>query len=442
MPETFKCPSCSAPLDFAGTTFQKCKFCGSSIIVPSETFHRAGTPSFQNFDLSNLTGRALKIAEIQKEIERGNKINAIKIFRETFGTGLKEAKDAVEAMERGEGIDISGMNVQTNKVHKIQLNPEVAKKIGYTVGGSILATTIIIGVITLVIVGAAIFITFYAINSVENAKPPTIAQTENPVETKPQIAVEIVKFGGEGNGAGKFTDNRSVAVDGKGKVYSANYNDGKIQVFDESGKFKTQWLSDKDMNLYDLAADREGNLYVAQNKGIFKYKGETGELLKKFESRRVVGIALTSDEKIVAIANNKNIVILDKDLKIIKEITDAHTLASSSFGFDKLAVDGDGVIYVVDRTSDEIAKFSQEGKFLDKFKTDISSPNDIAINNRGHLYLSDTSEIYIFTSDGKQINSFKTDQAFGMAFNNNDELYVASRPFVVKYKINVGYGEK
>lgn len=37
----------------------------------------------------------------------GRKIEAIKIFREVFNTGLKEAKDAVEAIERGEDIDIS-----------------------------------------------------------------------------------------------------------------------------------------------------------------------------------------------------------------------------------------------------------------------------------------------------------------------------------------------
>ena len=112
MAETFKCPSCAAPLEFEGKPMQKCPFCGSSVIVPSEMFYPpAGRQA--NLDFSSLTGRALKIAEIQREIQRGNKINAIKIFRETFGTGLKEAKDAVEAMERGESVDISGMQVQS-----------------------------------------------------------------------------------------------------------------------------------------------------------------------------------------------------------------------------------------------------------------------------------------------------------------------------------------
>jgi ribosomal protein L7/L12 len=37
-------------------------------------------------------------------IERGQKIEAIKQYRERTGSGLKEAKDAVEALERGEQL--------------------------------------------------------------------------------------------------------------------------------------------------------------------------------------------------------------------------------------------------------------------------------------------------------------------------------------------------
>ena len=42
--------------------------------------------------------------QIRTLISAGNKIAAIKLYRELTGVGLKEAKDAVEAMERGETI--------------------------------------------------------------------------------------------------------------------------------------------------------------------------------------------------------------------------------------------------------------------------------------------------------------------------------------------------
>jgi ribosomal protein L7/L12 len=43
----------------------------------------------------------MSTAEIQDLLRRGNKIEAIKLYREQTGLGLKEAKDAVEAIERG-----------------------------------------------------------------------------------------------------------------------------------------------------------------------------------------------------------------------------------------------------------------------------------------------------------------------------------------------------
>lgn len=41
-----------------------------------------------------------EIGAIREALLSGNKINAIKIYRSIYGVGLKEAKDAVDAMER------------------------------------------------------------------------------------------------------------------------------------------------------------------------------------------------------------------------------------------------------------------------------------------------------------------------------------------------------
>lgn len=49
-----------------------------------------------------------RMVEINDLIHRGQKISAIKLFRETFNVGLKEAKEAVERLERGEAINLAG----------------------------------------------------------------------------------------------------------------------------------------------------------------------------------------------------------------------------------------------------------------------------------------------------------------------------------------------
>lgn len=40
-----------------------------------------------------------KLDEIRKELRAGNKIQAIKMYREQTGAGLKDAKDAIERLE-------------------------------------------------------------------------------------------------------------------------------------------------------------------------------------------------------------------------------------------------------------------------------------------------------------------------------------------------------
>jgi DNA-directed RNA polymerase subunit RPC12/RpoP len=96
MAESFRCPSCSAPLEFEGGPMQKCRFCGSSVIVPTHVIQNSNVfgavGAFDFTDLSQLTGRALRIGEIQRLLQSGNKIQAIKIFRETFVVGLRKRK--------------------------------------------------------------------------------------------------------------------------------------------------------------------------------------------------------------------------------------------------------------------------------------------------------------------------------------------------------------
>jgi DNA-binding beta-propeller fold protein YncE len=434
MAETFKCPSCAAPLEFEGKPMQKCPFCGSSVIVPSEMFYPpAGRNA--NVDFASLTGRALKIAEIQREIQRGNKINAIKIFRETFGTGLKEAKDAVEAMERGESVDISGMQVQSVD---LRANPETldaVKKAGFAIGGSILGTVLLVTLFIVGMIVAIFYFTFSSVNRHLSTLPTPGSRGNTSVTTPTPDAEEVLKFGGEGTGAGKFKDNRHVAVDGKGFMYSADYSGGRIQVFDPDGKFVTQWTAEAGMNLYDMAADRKGNVYIANNKGVSMFEGETGKLLNKSDSYYIQGMARALDGKLI-VSMGRGLAILGPDLKPIQEFKDASERASTTGNFREIAVDGNNNIYALDSHNGDICKFSADGKFLNRIPTGASSPNGIAIAPSGRIFVSDVSSILVFDENGQKVKSFRATQAFGMAFNDAGELFVASRPYVVKYKLN------
>jgi hypothetical protein len=433
MTKTFNCASCSAPLEFEGTAIQKCRYCGSTIIAPPEMFHSSSSVPFGDF--SSLTGKALKIAEIDQLIHNGQKLEAIKLFRETFGVGLAEAKDAVERMERGESVDISGMHVKGSRRATAE-DVEKIKKIGYTIGGSILLTIL---VSLLIIGGVTIAVLYFTWSAMD--KIPVAANTSRPASPAPDSgttaapgAVELLQIGGEGNGAGRFKDNRAVAVDGMGRIYSSDYSPHRIQMFDAEGKFLNQWAPETGSNLYDLAADREGNVYLANDKGIFKHDGASGKLLAKSTSVSARGIALTGDGKLIA-TNRKSIVVMDSSLNAVNEFKDAAERANSTFGFEKLATDGSGTIYALDDRTSDICRFSSDGKFLNRFKSGANAPHAIAVDPKGRLFVSDTSTIFVLDAEGTPMRSLDTYQAFGIAFDQNGDLFIAARPYVVKQKL-------
>ena len=51
--------------------------------------------------------------EVVRLIKEGNKLEAIKVFREATGVGLKDAKEAVEAIERNRSATINTVQTST-----------------------------------------------------------------------------------------------------------------------------------------------------------------------------------------------------------------------------------------------------------------------------------------------------------------------------------------
>ena len=93
-PTTLTCPSCGAPLDFDGTSsVVRCKFCKNIALVPGLPAAKEATP------------RA-SLDEVRRLAQNGNVIDAIRRYRELYGAGLKEAKDAVDALSAGKVIEV------------------------------------------------------------------------------------------------------------------------------------------------------------------------------------------------------------------------------------------------------------------------------------------------------------------------------------------------
>ena len=258
------------------------------------------------------------------------------------------------------------------------------------------------------------------------------------------FASEVMRFGSEGIGPGMFSDARSIAVDGNGRIYVAEYSSGRIQVFDSAGKFQTQWMVDTKMPLRAMAADRKGTVYVVQSGVINRYDGATGKSIGPMPFTGGAGfddVVSTIDGGLVAAwyRNRDDIVRFNSSGQVTRSMQKAISSVTDRSELDtRVAADGLGNIYALGTFNNAIFKFNSEGKFLNKFGSagdqpgQLRAPHAIAVDGKGRVFVSDFGGIQVFDSSGLEVDKrdVKIDQS-------NAALLTVSLPKLKpgKYKV-------
>ena len=311
-----------------------------------------------------------------------------------------------------------------------------------------------IPLLVLVVIGLAAFgilaPAFYSVSrAVSNSNSSVPSRPNTPKkESGNSFATELLKFGSEGVGPGLFTDARSIAVDGAGRIYAGEYTGGRIQVFDPAGKFVTQWtIGDRKTILRGLGADRKGVVYAVHGGRITRHQGETGEKLGElnYERSGFDDVTVGADGGLVTAwhSNRDDIVAFDANGKVVRTIPSAISGASGDSELSmRVAVDGQGNIYALGRFNNGVFKFGRDGKFINRFASggdqpgQLRAPYSIAVDGYGRVYVGDIKGIQVFDADGRYLNVLTLKgMAFGMVFNDKNELFVVARDHVVKFAI-------
>lgn len=88
-PTSLDCPTCGAPLDADGTSAViRCKFCGNVSLIPGLLPTQAAAP-------------ASALDEIRRVAGGGNLADAIERYRQTYGVDQQEARNAIDALQAG-----------------------------------------------------------------------------------------------------------------------------------------------------------------------------------------------------------------------------------------------------------------------------------------------------------------------------------------------------
>lgn len=97
-PKSLNCPTCGAPLDYDGSSaVVRCKFCRNVVVLDALKSKPA-----EKIDLQE---RSRMPDDIVQLIRSGNKLDAIKRYREHFDVSLARAKYAIEQIEAGNLLD-------------------------------------------------------------------------------------------------------------------------------------------------------------------------------------------------------------------------------------------------------------------------------------------------------------------------------------------------
>src|ERR1043166_3221861 len=342
---------------------------------------------------------------------------------------------------------------QGPRIIKLDISPQVqsgAKKI--------FSVFLIIPVLIIVFVFVIILAVFGMVTSTIRSvtapyRNPTVtregpsgARTGNAANS---FANEALKFGEEGIGFGLMTDARSIGVDGKGNIYVGEYSGGRIQVFDSAGKFIRQWTADPKMPLRGMAVDRNGSVYIAQRGIITHYNGETGESLgtvKYSEGDGFDDVTAAPDGGLVCAwyRGRDDIIRFNAQGNPVRTIRAAiSTAADRSESNTRVAIDCFCNIYALGSFTNSVFKFGPDGKFLTRFGSaghqpgQLTAADAIAVDGKGRVFVSDIKGIQVFDSEGRYLAVFKPDGvAFGMVFNDRNELLIAARNKVLKFAIN------
>ena len=327
--------------------------------------------------------------------------------------------------------------------------------------------TIIVLVFTLGIVGVTLFSATSSvqtvINTVQTGLQDSGVNVQIPGSDQSKAANAfasiVLEFGDKGSGPGLMDDPRYVAIDKDGNIWTADYQDGRVQKFDASGKFQllVQVEADKNDNtiIEGLAADLLGNVYVSRGGDILKFSAADGSLLKtfpgKFPSTRYQALAVDATNTLYAIhstASDNSLIKLDANGKVLQrwdKIITTVNKKDAAMDLD-VAVDGLGNIYITSSFGNQLYMFDKSGKFVDRFGQEgtepgqFSSPGKVVVDGKNQVYVHNFGKIDQFDTGGRYLGSLPSDYQkgtpMGVTVDREGFIYVVTNGGkVLKYQL-------
>jgi tripartite motif-containing protein 71 len=229
----------------------------------------------------------------------------------------------------------------------------------------------------------------------------------------------VASWGTAGTNNGQFLGLHDITVDPEGKfVYSLELNNHRVQKFDSNGTFITKWGyngtggRDAQRSPHQIAVNSMGIVYLTDRNGnqILKFYSN-GNFIETIGSKGAGpgqfdgphGIAIDSDNDNVYVTDMKNhrIQVFDSNDSFIRQWGSfGNGTGQFSDTATGIALDNNNNknnnVYVIDKINTRVQMFDKEGNYLTgwgsygKGPEQLNEPEDIAVDNKGLIYVTDT----------------------------------------------------
>lgn len=235
----------------------------------------------------------------------------------------------------------------------------------------------------------------------------------------------LLSWGAPGTGPGQFNLPTGLALAPSGKVYVADRDNHRIQVFDSDGRYLFAWGANHLLSPVAVAIDPDGSVFVCDREADTIYKFDpSGNYLTQWGSQGS-GPGQFLNPLGLDVDPAGNVYVADSDNNRIQKFTNTGTYISDfgepgtgpgQFSGPRDINASGSVLYVADWGNSRIQKFDFNGTFLLEWGSwgsaagQFNHPEGVATDRFGSVYVFDSRNYRIqkFDSDGNFLTKWGT----------------------------------
>jgi sugar lactone lactonase YvrE len=245
----------------------------------------------------------------------------------------------------------------------------------------------------------------------------------------------ILQFGSYGSGNGQFQSISGLVVGPSGDIWVVDRGHNRVERFNSKGEYLSQFSA---FTPFGIAADLSGNLWVCNQNGKIEEFDESGKFIKVVGSEgsgkgqffECNGIDIGPGGKVWAVdSDHDRVSVFSKGGEFLFDFGSTGSgkgQLDTPVGID---VDAQGHVWVGEGANDRVQEFNQEGEYVTQFGSYGSGAGQLKLGSNFGLASDDAGNLWITDTGNDRIQRWLIPEyvptyqsSFGSAGNGNGQF--------------------